>query len=151
MTADDMALPNDVVSRTRQMGIPVVMATPPEVTELLDTLAEDIYDAYDNPRLYPAPEKGGAVTAARYLARKLIRKGWRKGGDLTLPRCPYGTVTCYDPRRTPTVNCDGTARREARRARTRRRLRPTSAGASTADPDSTPCCRSARCRPGRRW
>ena len=29
--------------------------------ELIDALAEDIYNAYDNPRLYPAPEKGRAV------------------------------------------------------------------------------------------
>ncbi len=73
------------------------MATPRKVMELIDALAEDIYNAYDNPRLYPAPEKGRAVMAARYLARKLIRTGWRRGGDATLPRCPYGTVTCYDP------------------------------------------------------
>ena len=61
--------------------------------ELIDALAEDIYNAYDNPRLYPALEKGRAVVAAR----KLIRTGWRKSGDATLPQCPYGTVTCYDP------------------------------------------------------
>ncbi|WP_156688392.1 hypothetical protein [Mycobacterium sp. Marseille-P9652] len=72
------------------------MATPPIVIELIDRLAEDIYDAYDNPRLYPAPEKARAVTAARYLARKLLRKGWRNYGHDELPRCPYGTVTCFD-------------------------------------------------------
>jgi hypothetical protein len=73
------------------------MATPREVNELIDALADDIYDAYNNPRLYPAPEKAKAVTAARYLARKLIRKGWHKGGGTYLPRCPYGTVTCFNP------------------------------------------------------
>lgn len=73
------------------------MNTPREVNELIDALAQDVYDAYDNPRLYPAPEKGKAVTAARYLAGRLIRKGWRKDGEIELPRCPYGTLTCYDP------------------------------------------------------
>ena len=95
---------NDVVSRSGQTGMPAVMATPPEVTELIDALAQDIYNAYDNPRFYPAPEKGRAVTASRYLARKLIRKGWRKGNNLILPLCPYGTVTCYDP--APHFQCE---------------------------------------------
>jgi hypothetical protein len=72
------------------------MATPREVIQLINALADDIYDAYDNPRLYPAPEKAQALTAG-YLARKLIRKGWRNGGGIYLPRCPYGTVTCFDP------------------------------------------------------
>jgi hypothetical protein len=45
------------------------MATPCEVNHLIDALADDVYDAYNNPRLYPAPEKAKAVTAARYLAR----------------------------------------------------------------------------------
>jgi hypothetical protein len=80
------------------------MATPREVIELIDALAEDVYDAYDNPRLYPAPEKAKALTAARYLARKLVRKGWQKGGGVYLPRCPYGTVTCFDPE--PHPHCE---------------------------------------------
>ena len=44
------------------------------------------------------------ITAARYLARKLVRTGWRKGGDAALPQCPYGTVTCYDP--APHAHCE---------------------------------------------
>ena len=41
------------------------MATPREVIELVDALADDVYDAYNNPRIYPAPEKAKALTAAR--------------------------------------------------------------------------------------
>jgi hypothetical protein len=80
------------------------MGTPREVNDLIDALAYDVYDAYDNPRLYPAPEKAKALTAARYLARKLVRKGWRKSDAAELPRCPYGTVTCFDPE--PHAHCE---------------------------------------------
>lgn len=73
------------------------MGTPRDVDNMIDALAYDVYDAYDNPRRYPAPDKAQALTAARYLARKLVRKGWRPSGDTELPRCPYGTVTCFDP------------------------------------------------------
>jgi hypothetical protein len=54
------------------------MATPREVIALIDALAEDVYDAYDNPRLYPAPEKAKALTAARYLAPKAGQEGLAK-------------------------------------------------------------------------
>ncbi len=80
------------------------MSTPPEVVELIDALAFDIYDAYDRPRLYPALEKAKAITAARYLARQLVRKGWRNDGGVDLPSCPYGTVTCFDP--APHAHCE---------------------------------------------
>ncbi|ORB86125.1 hypothetical protein B1987_22805 [Mycobacterium kansasii] len=74
------------------------MSTPPEVRRLIDALADDIYDAYYGIE-YRGPQysRGQGMQAARYLARKLIRRGWRKTADYCLPRCPHGTPTCYDP------------------------------------------------------
>ncbi|WP_407688304.1 hypothetical protein [Mycobacterium sp. HUMS_1102779] len=74
------------------------MSTPPEVRELIDRLADDIYDAYYGiEHSGPAYNAAQGRTAARFLARNLLRKGWRKTGVSALPHCPYGTLTCYDP------------------------------------------------------
>ena len=81
------------------------MATPREVIALIDALAEDVYDAYDNPRLYPAPEKAKALTAARYLARKLVRKGWHKEGGIYLPAAPTEPSRVSTRNRTRIARC----------------------------------------------
>ncbi len=64
------------------------MSTPSEVRELIDRLAGNIYDAY-----YGIEHSGPAYsgeqgwTAARFLARNLLRKGRRKAGLGALPHC----------------------------------------------------------------
>jgi hypothetical protein len=74
------------------------MSTPPEVRSLIDALADDVYDAYYGIEYVgPHYSRGQGMQAARYLARRLLREGWRKTGNGALPRCPHGTPTCYDP------------------------------------------------------
>ncbi len=74
------------------------MSTPREVRELIDSLADDVYDVYDGiEHAGPAYNAEQGWTAARFLARKLLRRGWRKTDAGALPHCPYGTLTCYDP------------------------------------------------------
>jgi len=72
--------------------------------EIIDTLADDIYDAYYDVERSGPPYDRERVIAARYLARRLLRGGWLKINGPTLPRCPYGTVTCYDP--APQEHCE---------------------------------------------
>ncbi|CAM4278595.1 hypothetical protein MB901379_01421 [Mycobacterium basiliense] len=74
------------------------MSTPREVSELIDALAYDVYDIYYGiEHSGPRYDREQGVVAARYLARRLLRRGWRKTDRAPLPRCPHGTVTCYDP------------------------------------------------------
>jgi hypothetical protein len=80
------------------------VSTPSEVIEIIDTLADDIYDAYYDVERSGPPYDRERVIAARYLARRLLRGGWRRINGSTLPRCPYGTVTCYDP--APHEHCE---------------------------------------------
>jgi hypothetical protein len=81
---------DEVRTTTRQGTVPA-MSTPSEVRELIDRLAGNIYDAY-----YGIEHSGPAYsgeqgwTAARFLARNLLRKGRRKAGLGALPHCPYG-------------------------------------------------------------
>ncbi|ABL05600.1 hypothetical protein MUL_3427 [Mycobacterium ulcerans Agy99] len=88
-----------------RMGNPGGMSTPTEVEELIDALAYDVYDIYygiehDGPQY----NKEQGVVAARYLARRLLRRRWRKTATRALPRCPHGTVTCFDP--SPHTRCE---------------------------------------------
>ncbi len=90
------------------------MSTPTEVEELIDALAYDVYDIYYEIEVYdiyyeiehdgPQYNKEQGVVAARYLARRLLRRRWRKTATRALPRCPHGTVTCFDP--SPHTRCE---------------------------------------------
>ncbi|MGB9222566.1 hypothetical protein [Mycobacterium sp.] len=73
------------------------MSTPTAVRALIDALADDIYDAYYEVERSGPQYDGERMVAARYLARRLLRNGWQRSDASALPRCPYGTVTCYDP------------------------------------------------------
>jgi len=67
------------------------MSTPSEVRELIDRLAGNTYDAYyGSEHSGPAYSGEQGWTAARFLARNLLHKGWRKAGLGALPHCPYG-------------------------------------------------------------
>jgi hypothetical protein len=67
------------------------MATPPEVHALIDSLAADVQVAYGA----VLPGNAANAYAAQFLARALVRQGWRKVGG-PLPTCWYGTPLCFD-------------------------------------------------------
>lgn len=73
-----------------------VMAVPMDTQTLLLAMSVDLYDSYVQiNRDHPLSQEQ-LILISNWVARMLLRKGWRPSGE-TLPECPYGVFTCFDP------------------------------------------------------
>jgi hypothetical protein len=62
-----------------------LVSTPSEVMEIIDTRADDIYDAYYDVERSGPPYDRERLIAAGYLALRLLRGGWRRQHASSLP------------------------------------------------------------------